>query len=350
SPVAPRGRSQRSPGGEPAGGHACWQRGPRHRPHPDPRRRVRARDRPRSIPGRGRRLTRAPPSDLRGASQRRDVRQPYAHLLAVARREGGEGADELVVRPILSGDDVHVAEALAQMDLEPARDVPEGWKGRVGRAGVDHARRAVAARRQAGTDALREGQVARRDRPSRLNGTSCDRRGAGGARAAWNSVGVVSPCPWSRRLVLIRTALMAFRRLIAGWLTLGVVAFASPSPGTGLPVDASRQHLGCPVAGDAIASEACGRQELGGPREAQRVAIISQSSHLDWDWRHTFEEYFQGPLVDPVLLLLPGTVDSILSDAVGLLVRFHGSKAHYYYSVAEMGYLARFVEAHPEML
>ena len=92
------------------------------------------------------------------------------------------------------------------------------------------------------------------------------------------------------------------------------------------------------------------RQELGVPPDARRVAIVSQSSHLDWDWRHTFEEYFQGPLVDPFLLLLPGPVDGILSDAVGLLVRFHGSKAHYYYSVAEMGYLARFVEVHPEMV
>ncbi len=91
------------------------------------------------------------------------------------------------------------------------------------------------------------------------------------------------------------------------------------------------------------------RRELGIPPDATRVAILSQSSHLDWDWRHTFEEYFAGPLADPLLLLFPGTVDGILSDAVGLLVDSHGAGTHYYYSVAEMGFFARFLEAHPEM-
>src|SRR5262249_59637799 len=90
--------------------------------------------------------------------------------------------------------------------------------------------------------------------------------------------------------------------------------------------------------------------ESGIPPEASRVVIISQSSHLDWDWRHTFEVYFAGPLVDPFLFLLPGTVDTILSDAVGLMTQFHGSGVPYYYSVAEMGYLARFVEPHPELV
>ncbi|HLK10014.1 MAG TPA: hypothetical protein VKW76_01395 [Candidatus Binatia bacterium] len=92
------------------------------------------------------------------------------------------------------------------------------------------------------------------------------------------------------------------------------------------------------------------RQELGIPAAARRVAILSQSSHLDWDWRHTFEDYFDGPLVDPLLFLFAGPVDTILSDAVGLMARFHASEHHYYYSVAEMGYLARFVAAHPEVL
>src|SRR6266404_3360370 len=117
--------------------------------------------------------------------------------------------------------------------------------------------------------------------------------------------------------------MIAFRNLVA-WSTLGVLALSS------LP--------------SAAVSEACVREELGIPPDAQRVAIVSQSSHLDWDWRHTFENYFQGPLVDPLLFLYPGSVDTILSDAVGLMVPAHGAKAHYYYSVAEMGSLARFVE------
>src|SRR5690348_8263704 len=49
----------------------------------------------------------------------------------------------------------------------------------------------------------------------------------------------------------------------------------------------------------APASETCVRAELGVPVDAKRVVIVSQSSHLDWDWRHTFEEYFLGPLNDP---------------------------------------------------
>ena len=106
--------------------------------------------------------------------------------------------------------------------------------------------------------------------------------------------------------------------------------------------------LACPAPGAAVASEACVRRELGIPPDARRVAILSQSSHLDWDWRHTFEEYFAGPLVDPLLFLLPGPVDGIFSDAVNLLTQAHGSGDHYYYSVAEIGYLARFVAAHPD--
>jgi alpha-mannosidase len=108
--------------------------------------------------------------------------------------------------------------------------------------------------------------------------------------------------------------------------------------------------VACPAPGTAPASEECLRKELGIPTDARRVVIISQSSHLDWDWRHTFETYFAGPLVDPFLFLLPGPVDTILSDAVGLMSQFHGSGVHYHYSVAEMGYLARFVQAHPELL
>jgi alpha-mannosidase len=143
---------------------------------------------------------------------------------------------------------------------------------------------------------------------------------------------------------------MAFRHPAASWSTIGILALASLTSTAVVAARAPDRRLACPEPGAAIAGEACVRRELGIPRDAQRVAIVSQSSHLDWDWRYTFEEYFQGPLDDPLLLFLPGTVDGIFSDAAGLLTRFHGSKAHYYYSIAEMGFLARFVEAHPEMV
>ena len=121
-------------------------------------------------------------------------------------------------------------------------------------------------------------------------------------------------------------------------LALAIEAFATAPPAP------------CPAPGTRSASEACLRAELGIPPDAKRVVIVSQSSHLDWDWRHTFDEYFQGPLTDPLLFIRPGTVDAILSDALGLMSASHASGAHYYYSVAEMGYLQRFVEAHPDRL
>src|SRR5262245_63073566 len=140
---------------------------------------------------------------------------------------------------------------------------------------------------------------------------------------------------------------MIWRRCPALRVLTLVACLTSDAPAT---ARGNESTGGCPDPGTAPVSEECLRNELGIPPDARRVVIISQSSHLDWDWRHTFEEYFAGPLVDPFLFLLPGPVDTILSEAVGLMTRFHGSGAPYYYSVAEMGYLARFVEAHPDLL
>src|SRR5262245_18174646 len=140
---------------------------------------------------------------------------------------------------------------------------------------------------------------------------------------------------------------MIWRRFPALRVLALVAILASDAPAA---ARGDGSTVACPDPGTAPASEECLRKELGIPPDARRVVIVSQSSHLDWDWRHTFETYFAGPLVDPFLFLLPGPVDTILSDAVGLMSQFHGSGVHYYYSVAEMGYLARFVQAHPELL
>ncbi len=88
----------------------------------------------------------------------------------------------------------------------------------------------------------------------------------------------------------------------------------------------------------APTAEARVRAELGIPAAASRVLILSQSSHLDWDWLHTFEDYYQR------------SVDGIFSDAVELLSQYHAAPHHYFYSIAEMGYLQRFVTQHPELL
>ncbi|MFM7737316.1 MAG: hypothetical protein ACKPBU_15235, partial [Alphaproteobacteria bacterium] len=39
--------------------------------------------------------------------------------------------------------------------------------------------------------------------------------------------------------------------------------------------------------------EKCLRTRLGVPPDAARVAVLGQSSHLDWDWLRTFEDYFR---------------------------------------------------------
>src|SRR5262249_32977757 len=139
------------------------------------------------------------------------------------------------------------------------------------------------------------------------------------------------------------------RRHFPALRVLALVAFLASYAAAAARGDGST--VACPAPGTAPASQECLRKELGIPTDARRVVVItSQSAHLDWAWRPTFETYFAGPLVDPFLFLLPGPVDTILSDAVGLMSQFHGSGVHYHYSVAEMGYLVRFVQAHPELL
>lgn len=94
----------------------------------------------------------------------------------------------------------------------------------------------------------------------------------------------------------------------------------------------------CPPPGAGLTSEQCLRTELGVPPDAARTIIFSQSSHLDWDWLLSFDDYFT-QRVEPIFL-----------QAFGLLSQFHTAPAHYYYSVAEVGYLQRFAAAHPEMI
>jgi alpha-mannosidase len=97
--------------------------------------------------------------------------------------------------------------------------------------------------------------------------------------------------------------------------------------------------LGCgESAGNTATAEARVRAELGIPPDAPRVLILSQSSHLDWDWLRTFDEYYQR------------SVDGIFTDALDLLRQYHAAPHHYFYSIAEMGFLQRFVTAHPELL
>lgn len=72
------------------------------------------------------------------------------------------------------------------------------------------------------------------------------------------------------------------------------------------------------------------REALGVPTDAERVLILSQSSHLDIDWKETFDQYYQDH------------VEQVFLDAAAILDRDPDA----FYSVAEMAYLARHVELH----
>lgn len=72
------------------------------------------------------------------------------------------------------------------------------------------------------------------------------------------------------------------------------------------------------------------REALGVPADAKRVLILSQSSHLDINWKKTFDQYYRDH------------VEQVFVDATALLDR--DPKA--YYSVAEMAFLAKHVALH----
>ena len=119
--------------------------------------------------------------------------------------------------------------------------------------------------------------------------------------------------------------------LAAAWLTLCGGALLACGGG-------EQSAAICPAPGTTPASEACIRSELGIPPQADRVLILSQSSHLDWDWLSTFTDYYEHQ------------VDGIFSNALTRMTEFHSEPTRYYYSIAEIGYLQRFVATHPELL
>jgi alpha-mannosidase len=96
--------------------------------------------------------------------------------------------------------------------------------------------------------------------------------------------------------------------------------------------------------------EAAIRRELNIPEDAQSVLILSQSSHMDWDWLETFSvlcddanaPYFQERGNKPAF--------TILSEATTLLQQYYQAPYKYYYSVAEMGFLKAFCESNPDAL
>ena len=91
------------------------------------------------------------------------------------------------------------------------------------------------------------------------------------------------------------------------------------------------------------------RKELGIPPAAERVVILSQSSHLDWDWLETFPVLYNQPEA-PYFNANNATAESIFCQAAKLLADSPppGSESpSYYYSLAEIGFLERFFELGP---
>lgn len=82
--------------------------------------------------------------------------------------------------------------------------------------------------------------------------------------------------------------------------------------------------------GDPGLSETQLRTLLGIPPDAERVLILSQSSHLDINWKRTHEQYYTE------------SVDQIFEDATRLLA----DDPRYFYSIAEMGFLSKHVAKH----
>lgn len=101
-------------------------------------------------------------------------------------------------------------------------------------------------------------------------------------------------------------------------------------------------------------TEAQIRAELGippiGDPTAQKVIILSQSSHLDWDWLLAFSSLVDNNPPDEVGYFSPTgsqPVNVIFTDAGNFLCPNGTPDPAYYYSICEMGFLAAFAAKYP---
>jgi alpha-mannosidase len=91
------------------------------------------------------------------------------------------------------------------------------------------------------------------------------------------------------------------------------------------------------------------RSELGipplGSPKAQKVIILSQSSHLDWDWRLPFPTLLDNQPPEKIPYFNDNTrpASEIFTDAAGFL----SANPAYYYSICEMGFLEGFAAKYP---
>lgn len=97
---------------------------------------------------------------------------------------------------------------------------------------------------------------------------------------------------------------------------------------------------------------ALGIPPIGDPR-AQNVVILSQSSHLDWDWLLVFSSLLDNSPPDeanPPYFSPTGSqpVNVIFTNAGNLLCPDGTKNPAYYYSICEMGFLAGFAAKYPQ--
>jgi len=88
------------------------------------------------------------------------------------------------------------------------------------------------------------------------------------------------------------------------------------------------------------------RQELGIPLSAQRVLILSQSAHLDWDWLNWFSTNTNAvypPDHDNYFHDDTQPADTIFQQAYNLLTTYDT----YYYSICEISFLQAFANDYP---
>lgn len=111
---------------------------------------------------------------------------------------------------------------------------------------------------------------------------------------------------------------MRAARVLVACLMLGASARCSDGP-TSAPSAASP-------------GETALRESLGIPSDASRVVVISQSSHLDLNFLDTFDGYWEKSVRD------------VLQTSLALL----DAKPGYRYSVAEVAWLRRYWDEHPE--
>jgi alpha-mannosidase len=89
-------------------------------------------------------------------------------------------------------------------------------------------------------------------------------------------------------------------------------------------------------------------RQLGIPADAETVVILSQTSHLDWDWLTTFPElcsnasspYFDGTGGRPAFEIFDAAVERITANVT--------ANPPYYYSVAEVAFLQAYGEHDPQ--